>query len=38
MTWDELMDDLSKQSSFLLAIDGMSGSGKTTLAQSLQEK
>ena len=38
MRMDELMDDLSKQSSFLLAIDGMSGSGKTTLAQSLQEK
>lgn len=35
---DELMNDLSKQSSFLLAIDGMSGSGKTALAQSLQEK
>lgn len=38
MRMDELMNDLSKQSSFLLAIDGMSGSGKTTLAQSLQEK
>ena len=34
MRMDELMDDLSTQSSFLLAIDGMSGSGKTTLAQS----
>lgn len=38
MRMDELMNVLSKQSSFLLAIDGMSGSGKTTLAQSLQEK
>ena len=35
MTLEELIYDLSQQSSFLLAIDGMSGSGKTTLAHHL---
>lgn len=38
MTLEELIHDLSRQSSFLLAIDGMSGSGKTTLAHHLAQK
>ena len=38
MTLEELIHDLSQQSSFLLAIDGMSGSGKTTLAHHLAQK
>ena len=35
MILEELIHDLSQQSSFLLAIDGMSGSGKTTLLNIL---
>ena len=38
MILEELIHDLSQQSSFLLAIDGMSGSGKTTLAHHLAQK
>lgn len=38
MTLQELYDELAKQTSFILAIDGMSGSGKTTLACQLAEK
>lgn len=38
MTLPELCELLSKQSSFILAIDGMCGSGKTTLGNQLAQQ